>query len=343
MNQKKENCLICDSKEATKKNSHIIPSFLASMVSSYDYSYKRDKDLLFKIEPYKENIYIGGLPDTKLESVFDYSNLTDDRIKIDLSTNPVTLDFVFCPECESNLSTYLETPYAENLFKNKKKNPVEQLIFWISVIWRMSISGNLGFKLPKDTENELRLNINDFFELSRGKSDLTSFANTLNLNYRVVYCPNYCKSKGGCIYATYSKEQNILSLTIGDICLCVTFDKTEISTDYTFFGFEKHFRNATNNNGDSEEARKILSVEDYQKSIDEYVKFLVRIKRKEYVEIIDEIWTLSGRTDYMPMKMKMKFLEMLLDENVKIGERKTTKRFLEIFNTLTDNILTWYF
>jgi hypothetical protein len=342
MDKKKDNCLICDSKEATKKNSHIIPSFLASMVSSYDHSYKRDKDLLFKIEPYKENIYIGGLPDTKLESVFDYSNLTEDRIKNELSTNPVALDFVFCPECESNLSTYLETPYAENLFKNKKKNPIEQLIFWISVIWRMSVTNNSGFRLPKDTENELRLRINEFFELSKSKSDSKSITKTLNLNYRVVYCPNYCKSNGGYIYADYNQEKNILSFMIGDISLCVTFDKSDIPDDYSFFGLENHFRSATNNNGNAEEDRKIISVEDYKKSIDKYVKFHARIKYNEYVDIIDKMWTLSGRPNYMPIKMKLKFMEMLLDENVKIGERKTNNRFVDILNVLTENIMTWY-
>lgn len=43
-------CLICQEREATKKNSHIIPSFLVAMVTSYDGSYKRDKEILFLIK-----------------------------------------------------------------------------------------------------------------------------------------------------------------------------------------------------------------------------------------------------------------------------------------------------
>lgn len=342
MCNKKDNCLICDSKEATKKNSHIIPSFLASMVSSYDQSYKRDKDFVFKIEPFKESIYIGALPDTKLESVFDYSNLTEDRIKNELSTNPFALDFVFCPECESNLSKYLETPYADSLFRDKKKNPIEQLIFWGSVIWRMSVTNNSGFKLPKDIENELQLKINEFFNLSKSKSDLKPIIDTLNFNYRIVYCPNYCKTKGGFEYAEYKKEYNILSFIIGDVSLCVTFDKSDIPDDYSFFGLESHFKSATNNNGNSEEDRNILSVEDYKTSIDKYVRFQAKIKYKEYVKLIDKMWNLSGRPNYMPIKMKIKYIEMLLDERVKIGERKTKNRMVDIFNFLTDNILIWY-
>ena len=134
----------------------------------------------------------------------------------------------------------------------------------------------------------------------------------------------------------------MLSFIIGDVSLCVTFDKSDIPDDYSFFGLESHFKSATNNNGNSEEDRNILSVEDYKTSIDKYVRFQAKIKYKEYVKLIDKMWNLSGRPNYMPIKMKIKYIEMLLDERVKIGERKTKNRMVDIFNFLTDNILIWY-
>lgn len=46
-------CAICGQREATKPNSHLIPSFIISMVSSYDGSYKRDKEMLFLLNQFR--------------------------------------------------------------------------------------------------------------------------------------------------------------------------------------------------------------------------------------------------------------------------------------------------
>ena len=42
-------CMICQENEATKTNSHVIPSFLVTMFTSYNGSGKRDTEVLFSI------------------------------------------------------------------------------------------------------------------------------------------------------------------------------------------------------------------------------------------------------------------------------------------------------
>lgn len=337
-----DKCLICKTKDATKKNSHIIPSFLASVVSSYDHSYKRDKDLLFKITPFEERIYIGGLPDTKLESVFDYSKLTDERINDQLSTNPVALDKVFCPLCEKKLSVHLETPYSESLYNGKKKEPFMQLIFWVSVVWRASVTNDYGFKLQKTIEDLYQSLLTDFLELKEEKKETNSISEKLNFNYRIIHCPDYCKTNGGSIYAEYNTELNILSFFIGDVSICITFDKGEIPDNYTFFSLEKHFKEAVNNNGISEEVRHIISTENFKNVMDEFVKFVKKIKIRSSFKLLDQIWSSSGRPNFMPIRMKMKFLEILYDENEKIGERHSIERKVNILNYLISNVLLWH-
>lgn len=337
-----DKCLICKTKDATKKNSHIIPSFLASVVSSYDHSYKRDKDLLFKITPFEEKTYIGGLPDTKLESVFDYSKLTDERIKDQLSTNPVALDKVFCPLCEKKLSVHLETPYSESLFKGKKKEPFVQLMFWASVIWRASVTNDYGFKLPKSIEDLYQSLLTDFLELKEENKETDSISKKLNFNYRIIHCPDYCKTNGGSIYSEYNTELNILSFIIGDISICITFDKATIPENYSFFSLEKYFKVADNNSGLSEESRHIISIENFKAVMDEYVNFIKKIKIRGSFKVLDQMWSSSGRPNLMPMRMKMKFLEILYDENEKIGERHTSERKVDIFNYLINNVLLWH-
>ena len=52
-------CAICKELEATKTNSHLIPSFLLTMFSSSDNSGRRDTEILYTIGEYKTTAYIG--------------------------------------------------------------------------------------------------------------------------------------------------------------------------------------------------------------------------------------------------------------------------------------------
>lgn len=70
---------------------------------------------MFSISPIGTRVYTGALPTNKIDSTFDSSNLTDERIEKELKDNFESEDFILCPECESNLSKFLETPYAETI------------------------------------------------------------------------------------------------------------------------------------------------------------------------------------------------------------------------------------
>ena len=89
--------MICQENEATKTNSHVIPSFLVTMFTSYNGSGKRDTEVLFSISDTKDSVYTGrAVPDTKLEGLFDTDKLTEERIQEELSKNTVAKDFIFC-------------------------------------------------------------------------------------------------------------------------------------------------------------------------------------------------------------------------------------------------------
>ena len=101
-------CKLCDLNEATQKNSHIIPSFIVSSIFSYDGSGKRDKEVMVTMTSHLDKFYIGALPSTKIEELFDSSKLTDERISNELSKNPMSKDYIFCPNCEKKISKYIE-------------------------------------------------------------------------------------------------------------------------------------------------------------------------------------------------------------------------------------------
>ena len=107
--------MICQENEATKTNSHVIPSFLVTMFTSYNGSGKRDTEVLFSISDTKDSVYTGrAVPDTKIEDLFDTEKLTEERIQEELSKNIVAKDFIFCQQCEKRLADFLESPYAQN-------------------------------------------------------------------------------------------------------------------------------------------------------------------------------------------------------------------------------------
>ena len=132
-----DNCYICGKQEATKKNSHIIPSFLIALIFNYDGSSKRGKEVMVTITPVEEKVYIGELPDTKIDTLFDQEKLTDERIESELRINTASRDYIFCPKCENDLSKYLESPYSSDYKNGNNTDPVTAYFFWLSVIWRI--------------------------------------------------------------------------------------------------------------------------------------------------------------------------------------------------------------
>ena len=94
-------CTICGSADATQKNSHLIPSFMVSKVCSYDGSGKRDKEVMITMSSYQDKVYLGAVPDTKVEELFDKEKLTEERINKELKDNTATKDYIFCPKCEA--------------------------------------------------------------------------------------------------------------------------------------------------------------------------------------------------------------------------------------------------
>lgn len=74
-----EKCLLCGENEATKTNSHIVPSFLVAQFASYDGRYKRDKKPMFSISEKVTRTYTGQLPSDKIDETFDKKKLIDDK------------------------------------------------------------------------------------------------------------------------------------------------------------------------------------------------------------------------------------------------------------------------
>lgn len=206
-------CRICKTDDATKKNSHQLPSFLSVMVSS-DGDYKRDKELMFTFDKYRTEVYAHGLSSTKWEETFD--DLTEERLQ-QISINPVSEDYVFCPHCEKMLAEFLESPYSM-FYKDCKNIDADiPLFFWISVAWRLSVQQKQGFSFGQELNDRLRSLLYRYLLCKENKEDIANLVKEIGISYRMVRCKDFCRTNAGFIHCRYDEKNGFFSIIVGDL------------------------------------------------------------------------------------------------------------------------------
>jgi hypothetical protein len=329
-------CLICGKEYATKKNSHLIPSFMIAKVCSYDGSGKRDKEVMFTMNSYEDSVYIGAVPDTKLDELFDQKTLSDERIEKELKHNTASKDYIFCPTCETNLSKYLEAPYAEYLSKGKSIKPDVAYFFWLSIVWRMSISRQFQFALPGDIEQNLGECLHEYMDTVTNEKDSTSIMEKCLFAYKLLRCPSYLPQPRGLAYfgGRYIEKEGIITLTLGDTILCAQFDKGTHSLPeyYEYLGLGNLIRSSAINLGTSPE--KIVNIDNkvFEEAMNKYVQETALKRLRNQKELADKIWSEVGLAGRMPDKIFEVLMQKRYAEDTKQGDRITRERYVQLFN-----------
>lgn len=326
-------CRICKEREATKKNSHQLPSFLAVMVSS-DGAYKRGKEMMFTFDKYHTNVYAHELSSTEWENTF--GNLTEERIK-QISINPVSEDYVFCPQCEKMLADYLESPYS-NFFINNRKTDFEiPIIFWISVVWRLSVQGTYGFTLEDDLNERLRETLNLYFLCKKQNLNLSDLIKNLDISYRQVRCRDFCRTEAGYIHCRYDNTNKFFAIIVGDVCVCMNFHEESIPETFSLYGIEDYIKIAPINKGLEQEKWTDVPHDDYKKTISRFVKHTAKIRLGGLFEIADRFWNACGFYGIMPIRKKLIFAERIVNADTKIGDKYLPQIYIDAFKEIVEN------
>ena len=210
-----QNCLLCQDNEADKTGSHIIPSFLMKRINGGG---ERDHEVGFEIRGGLANVYFGR--DIYEE---ERKSLTDNGDKLDSRENLDIRDHVFCKGCERYFSV-LESRYAQSLnlnytegklTTNNKLSSSEALLFWFSIVWRVSITEHLGNRLRADLEDRLRV------ALSANNID------GLDAKYALFRCKDYTKNTGRGTFAYMDVIENDVILVVDEYLLIMTFDMAD--------------------------------------------------------------------------------------------------------------------
>lgn len=217
------NCLLCQHNEADKTGSHIIPSFLMKRINGGG---ERDHEVGFEIKEGLVNVYFGrDIYEEKRKTITDNEDKLYSRENLDIRDN------VFCKNCEKYFS-YLESQYAKSInlnfveeghVQNNKISSSEALLFWCSIVWRVSVTAHLGDRLRADLEERLRVG------LSANNID------SLGVKYALFRCKDYCTSTARGTFAYMEVIENDVILVVDEYLLVMTFDMTEESHKVKLF------------------------------------------------------------------------------------------------------------
>jgi len=317
-------CLICGKADASKTNSHLVPSFLVAMYSSYDNSGKRGKELQFSITSTGRSIHVGSIPDTKYEEIFDVSTLeNEERIK-ELMNDPNATDYVFCTTCEKLLADYLEAPYADSIKNNKGIDGSVAYFFWLSIIWRMdACEMHFGFHLDEYISNLLHHQLASLFD-NNGIINDKSKPRPEIFNYKLLYCPGFCKNtQKGLQYCNY--KAGVLTFIIADFILIGFFGGVNsLPDDYMFECLRPWINEAMVNDGTEGTEHKLEIGNDVMEdAINAFKSHAVKIKVTHYVEIIVGLW----KQLRIPLPLNDQIIQEIIgevfSEDLKLAERDT--------------------
>lgn len=218
-------CLLCQQREATKKGSHIIPSFFMKRINSIDGCNERDHELGFSIGLGTVESYFGR--DVYEDRRRQY---TDDESRIDDRTNLDIMDNVFCPECEKLFSKYeskysqtYNLPFDKELVENNCVTGAEAALFWFGVIWRISATGHSGTKLNPEFEEKLRRIV--FSEDVSGS----------DIYYALNYCKNY-RAKDNPTFALFDCNDDVALLIVDEFMVVLFNGKEATQSDKWLWG-----------------------------------------------------------------------------------------------------------
>lgn len=162
-------CMLCRKNVADKTGSHMVPEFLLEKVFNYQSRKGRGYEAVerFTLDASERYEYFGpGVSPEEREEEINRPLLEDEKEEAQRRHNPFMFDYFFCSECEKRLSV-IESWYADiSRGRGGEYPPMIPLLFWMSVVWRMSIS-NMSVCLTPAHKEKYRRALDRALALSR--------------------------------------------------------------------------------------------------------------------------------------------------------------------------------
>lgn len=155
-------CCLCRVMPANKTGSHMVPNFLSHPTFSWDGKGKRFHEALNHdfLNAHENNCSFYGreVPEWRFAKGEGKEEVTDKDIEKNI--NQLEYDNEFCSYCERRFGI-LESAYSQFYNGQQKRiHPRIAYLFWLSVLWRMSM-GSMSIFMEMDDELSLRKLLDD--------------------------------------------------------------------------------------------------------------------------------------------------------------------------------------
>lgn len=155
-------CTLCRQMPANKTGSHMVPNFLAHPSFSWDGKGKRFHEALnhdfLNASDRNCQFYGREVPEWRFAQGEGKDEVTDEDLAKNI--NQLEYDNEFCSRCEDRFGV-LESAYSQYYNGHQKKiNPRVAYLFWLSVLWRMSM-GSMSIFMDMEDELQLRKLLDD--------------------------------------------------------------------------------------------------------------------------------------------------------------------------------------
>lgn len=330
-----ENCLLCKKNKADKKGSHIVPHFLLKRIENIEGEDGRDYEIGFSIGEFNTETNFGrSIQPEKLNEVF--GELSDDEIET--NKHPLIVDYFFCSSCETRFSK-TESEYSTTLNKYSDTEydsgiPAELgLLFWASILWRMSINKKSGVRLTKNENEVLREILDTYLADEISTIDIESMRTSKDfekLNYKLFRCPDFTDK-----YPTYllfhPEFSEPYTLIIDEFVLMFSLNGNY--NDYkknSCFGIKDEVFKATTNKSNSNEYISTIEEARFLKISEELINYVKTIRLTKLDLFFNQLHiNLGGKGKTMPDKIKREILEELTSEEKKLGRKYNIEDLLK--------------
>ncbi|MCI9843600.1 hypothetical protein [Flavobacterium pectinovorum] len=324
-------CLLCQEKEADKTGSHIVPHFLMKRIDNQNGAKGRDKELGFVIGKLETKGYFGRniLPED-LEKIYGE---VDEQL---IENNDISLvvDHFFCSDCEKNLGN-LESLYAVSLNKTADHdttyNSIEKegigFLFWISILWRLSILEKCGIKLKEKEERKLRRILKKYLT---DDNFVTSDEDLKNIGYKLIRAANYKQVPHTYLHCSGFNIRPY-SIMVDEFILFFYFKTTYLKAmECTFYGSEILIKKAEYNTAFAPE--RILSIKEseLQEIIQNLVNHIASLRMNEYAQILDQLHQKLGGKGKMDVRLKQKIFDNIAASEEPIGKKYSFENIRKI-------------
>lgn len=229
-------CCLCRVMPANKTGSHMVPNFLAHPSFSWDGKGKRFHEALNHdfINAQEKNCQFYGreVPEWRFALGEGKKEITEEDIK--KNVNQLEFDNEFCSHCEDRFGV-LEMAYSQFYNGQKKKiHPRVAYLFWLSVLWRMSM-GSMSIFIDMHEELALHKLLDDNMldtvkEIEESDTDLADWryamyrADNLRDGDKGIFghrkeCSPYVVMYNDLVMVFYHHNPTDEELTIGPICV----------------------------------------------------------------------------------------------------------------------------